>query len=400
MGSKIPVIAGGKPIRDNYLVFGRPLISEDEISEVVDTLRSGWLSTGPKTSLFEERFSAYIGSRFACGLNSCTAGLHLGLIVAGVKEGGEVITTPMTFCATSNAILHLGARPVFVDIRRDDYNLDPAKIEEKITPKTRAILPVHLYGHPADMDEILRIAQKYNLSVISDCAHALETEYKGTKVGRLGDLAAFSFYATKNVTTGEGGMVTTDNPSFQEKLMALRLHGLSADAWKRYSKEGTRGYDLETPGYKYNMTDIQAGLGLRQLEKVEKYLKIREGYWQMYNQSFGGMEEIVVPPELTGIRHARHLYPILIKTELLKIDRDRFRLALHEENIGTGIHFQAVHLFSYYQKTFGFKRGDFPIAEYVGDRTISLPLSPGLSPKDITDVIAAVKGIVEYYRPR
>lgn len=398
MSSKMPAVAGGSPIRDEYLVFGRPVVCEDEIEEVIDTLRSGWLSTGPKTSLFEEKFAEYIGSQFACALNSCTGGLHLSLIVAGIKEEDEVITTPMTFCATSNTIVHLGARPAFVDIRMEDCNLDPSGIEEKITPKTKAILPVHLYGYPCEMDKILEIAKRNNLMVISDCAHALETEYKGTKVGALGDLAAFSFYATKNITTGEGGMVTTGNPSFEEKIRVLRLHGLSADAWKRYSKDETKGYDVQIPGYKYNMGDIQAALGLRQLEKVEEYLKIRERRWRMYSQAFEEIEEIVAPLEPTDGRHARHLYPILIKTELLKIGRDGFREALHKENIGTGIHFQAVHLFSYYQKTFGFKRGDFSNAEYVGDRTLSLPLSAGLSEEDVTDVIEAVKRIAEHYK--
>lgn len=398
MSSKIPAIAGGDPIRDEYLVFGRPVISDDEIDELIDTLKSGWLSTGPKTSLFEQRFREYIGTPYGSALNSCTAGLHLSLIVAGVKEGDEVITTPMTFAATSNVIVHLGARPVFVDIRLNDYNLDPAGIEARITPKTKAILPVHLYGHPCQMDLILKEACDHNLVVISDCAHALETEWRGIKVGALGDLAVFSFYATKNITTGEGGMVTTSNPSFDERLRILRLHGLSADAWKRYSKDGTTGYDVEVPGYKYNMGDIQAGLGLRQLQKVEEYLKTREVYWQMYNQAFSEVEGIITPLEPENGRHARHLYSILIKTELLKVDRDGIRRALQAENIGTGIHFPAVHLFSYYQRTFGFKRGDFPNAEYVADRTISLPLSPGLTKVDIEDVISAVKRLMEYYR--
>ncbi len=398
MDNKLPAMAGGKPIRGEYLAFGRPVICEDEINEVIDALKSGWLSTGPKTELFERRFAQYIGSQFACALNSCTAGLHLSLIVTGIGEGDEVVTTPMTFCATINVIVHLRARPVFVDIRRDDYNLDPSRIEEKITSKTKAILPVHLYGYPCQMDEILRIARENNLVVISDCAHALEAEHQEKKVGALGDLATFSFYATKNVTTGEGGMVTGSDLSFEERLRVLRLHGLSVDAWKRYSQEGTGGYDIEVPGYKYNMSDIQAALGLRQLEKVEEYLKIREQYWQMYNQAFSEIEEIITPSEPNNGRHAHHLYPVLIKSECLKINRNDFKEALHQENIGTGVHFQPVHLLSYYQKTFGFKRGDFLNAEYVGDRTLSLPLSPGLTPDDIVDTIEAVKRIASYYR--
>lgn len=393
-----PAIAGGKPIREKYLAFGGPLISEDEIKEVVDTLRSGWLSTGPKTVAFENKFKEYIGRSYAIGVNSCTAALHLALMVSGIGEGDEVITTPLTFCATSNVILHLGARPVFVDVRMDDYNIDPDRIQERITKKTRAILPVHLYGHPCEMEAILGIADRYRLKVISDCAHAIESEYKGVKVGGMGDISCFSFYATKNLTTGEGGMITTNDPCLDERLRVLRLHGLSADAWKRYGEVDPSHYDVSIPGYKYNMMDIQAAIGLRQLEKIDEYHKRRERYWKIYDDAFDGMEEIKRPPVLKHIVHAYHLYPILVMEELLRIDRDGFRRALDKEGIGTGIHFQPIHLFSYYRRTFGFKKGDFPNAEYIGSYTISLPISASMEMRDVEDVVEGVRRIVRYYK--
>jgi dTDP-4-amino-4,6-dideoxygalactose transaminase len=398
MSAQIPAIEGGRPVRKDYLLFGRPLISEDEIEEVVKTLRSGWLSSGPKTTLFEEKFKEYIGTSYAIGVNSCTAGLHLALIVSGIGEGDEVITTPLTFCATSNTILHVGARPVFVDVRMDDYNIDPEGMEARITPRTKAIVPVHLYGHPCEMEEILRIGNRHGLRIISDCAHAIEAEYKGKKVGGMGDLCCFSFYATKNLTTGEGGMITTNDPDVDKRLRAIRLHGLSADAWRRYGEGGPAHYDVDYLGYKYNMTDIQAAIGLGQLEKIDLYHKRRREYWEMYDEAFSEMEEILRPPILEGVVHAYHLYPILVKENLLKIDRDRFREALHEEGIGTGIHFIPLHLFSLYKKRFGFRPGEFPNAEYIGAHTISLPLSPSMERRDVEEVIEAVEKLVRYYR--
>lgn len=388
-------IDGGKPVRDDFLVFGSPDIREPEIKEVENTLRSGWLGTGPKTHKFENDFKKYIGCKHALALNSCTAGLHLALNVIGVRPGDEVITTPMTFASTANVIVHQGARPVFVDIERDTMNIDPDKIEEAITPKTKAVIPVHVAGRPCKMDEIMDIARRHNLYVIEDAAHAVEAWYKDQKVGNIGDIAAFSFYVTKNVVTGEGGMVTTNNDEWAEEIRIRRLHGLSKDAWKRYSAEGFQPYEVLYPGYKYNMTDIQASLGIHQLARVEENWKIRDRIWKRYNEAFSQIPEIITPLEEKGIRHAHHLYTILLRLEQLKIDRNQFIEALKAENIGTGIHYVTLHLHKYYRETFGFKRGDFPNAEWVSDRTVSLPLSPKLTAEDVGHVIKGVSKILE-----
>jgi dTDP-4-amino-4,6-dideoxygalactose transaminase len=387
-------INGGPPVRREFLIFGSPLIGEEEITEVVDTLRSGWLGTGPKTHRFEEEFRRYTGARHALALNSCTAGLHLALDVLGTGEGDEVITSPITFASTANVVIHRGARPVFVDVDRDTMNMDPEKLEEKITPRTRAIIPVHLAGRPCRLNEIMEIARRRNLFVIEDAAHAVEATYRGAKIGTIGDITAFSFYATKNVVTGEGGMVTTENDEWAEEMRIKSLHGISKDAWKRYSAEGFQPYETIYPGYKYNMMDIQASLGIHQLARVEDNLKVRERHWRRYNDAFCGMPELMTPVEEADIRHARHLYTILVRPERLRVDRNRLIEALKAENIGTGIHFTALHLHRYYRETFGFRRGDYPNAEFISDRTISLPLSAKLTDQDVDDVIAAVKKVI------
>jgi dTDP-4-amino-4,6-dideoxygalactose transaminase len=394
---KRPAIEGGNPVRERFLLFSQPKISEDEIEEVVSVLRSGWLTMGPKTERFEDEFRRYIGTRHALSLNSCTAGLHLSLKVCGVKEGDEVITTPLTFCATGTTIVHAGARPVFADIKKDTLCIDPACIEQKITPRTKAIVPVHFGGCLCDMDEINAIANKRDLRIIHDCAHAIEAEYKDRKIGSFPDIASFSFYATKNLTTGEGGMVTTDNDDFAEKIKIMRLHGLSQDAWRRYDIRGSSHYDVSCAGFKYNMTDIQAALGIKQLEKIEQFLKTREKYFKRYDNAFRKMDEITLPEQKGNIRHARHLYVILLNIEMLRISRDRFIEALKAEGIGSSIHFVPLHLHSFY-KGMGYNRGDFPVAEWAGDRVVSLPLSPFLKTSDIDDVIEAVKKLIMYYR--
>lgn len=391
-------LLGGESARKKFLVFGAPDIREEEIEEVVKTLKSGWLSTGPKVAKFEEEFKNYIGCKHAIALNSCTAGLHLALEIVGAKEGDEVITTPLTFASTANVIIHQGAIPVFADVERKTGNVDPEEIKKRITKKTKAVIPVHLYGRPCRMDEIMEIAKENNLLVIEDAAHAAEARYRNKKIGNIGDLTAFSFYATKNVVTGEGGMITTNDDQWAKKLRVLRLHGLSKDAWKRYSAEGFTPYDILYPGYKYNMMDIQAALGIHQLKRAEENLKIREKYFRMYNQAFTEIPEIETPIEEKDIRHARHLYTILLKLEKLKCDRNQFAVALRAENIGIGIHFLALHLSSYYKKRFGYKRGDLPHAEYISDRTISLPLSTKLTEEDINDVIDAVRKVIRHYK--
>jgi dTDP-4-amino-4,6-dideoxygalactose transaminase len=394
-----------KPVRYKFLLFGAPDIREPEIQEVVETLRSGWLSTGPRCRKFEKLFREYIGCEHAIALNSCTAGLELALEALGIGPGDEVITTPLTFCATANVIVHRGAKPVFVDVDRETGNLDPEQVPRAITDKTKAILPVHLYGRPCPMDELMTIATEHGLYVIEDAAHASEAWYRGRKIGTIGDITVFSFYATKNLVTGEGGMLVTNSEMVADEIRIKHLHGLSRDAWKRYSEEGFQPYDVVAAGYKYNMMDIQAALGIHQLARLEENLKIRERNWQAYDEAFGGMEEIITPQRVFAhsrfgkTRHARHLYTILLNFDRLGISRWEFINALKEENIGTGIHFIALHLHSFYQDRFGYKRGDFPNAEFISDRTVSLPLSSGLSQKDINDVINAVRKVIAPREP-
>jgi dTDP-4-amino-4,6-dideoxygalactose transaminase len=397
MGEKL-AIDGGRPVRKNFLPFYRHSIGEEEIKEVVDTLKTDWISTGPKVVKFEEEFAHYIGCKHAIAVNSCTAALHLSLVAMEIKEDNEVITSPITFPATANVIIHERAKPVFVDIDSETLNIDPNQIEVAVTNRTKAIIPVHFAGHPVELDEIFEIAKKYNLRVIEDAAHAVEAKYKGKKIGTLSDTTCFSFYATKNLTTAEGGMVTTNKDTLAEKIKILRLHGLSKHAWMRYSKEGSAFYEAIYPGYKYNMTDIQAAIGIHQLKKLPLFLKRREKIWNLYQEGLKDIPEIVLPKERNNILHSRHIFPILVKVEMLKIDKEGFIKALKAENIGASFHFLAVHLHPYYRKTFGFKEGDFPNAEYVSARSITLPLYPKLTDKDVEDVIYAVKKIVRLKR--
>jgi dTDP-4-amino-4,6-dideoxygalactose transaminase len=377
-------------MRESFLTFGSPKIEEDEIKEVVECLRSGWLSTGPRVGRFQDMFRVYIGSKYALALNSCTAGLHLSMLAACLGPGDEVLTTPMTFAASANAIIHAGARPVFVDIDRSSMNIDPGRIEEKITSKTKAIIPVHLCGRPCNMDRIMEIAKKHGLTVIEDAAHAIEASYKGKKIGTIGNMTVFSFYVTKNLVTGEGGMITTDNDEYAEKIEVYGLHGMNRGAWKRYSDEGFKHYKVVFPGFKYNMMDIQAAMGIHQLRRIDKYLKRRERIWRMYDEAFKNLPVQIPLPQEDNTIHARHLYTLLLKLDDIKVDRDQFQQSLHEENIGTGIHFISLHLHPYYRDTYKYREDDFPNALYVSNRTISLPLSARLSDEDVQDVIDAV----------
>lgn len=396
--SSLPAIEGGSAVRDSYLVFGAPLLGEEEIQEVVDTLRSGWISTGKKSIQFAKEFREYVGSKYSIATNSCTSALHLALAACGIGPGDEVITTPMTFAATVNVIVHLGATPVFADIHRQGYTIDPAEIEKKITKRTKAIVPVHFAGLACDMEEILKIARKHKLWLIEDAAHAVGTEYQGKKIGALGDFTCFSFYVTKNMTTGEGGMVTTNHEEQARMIEKMSLHGLDLDAWQRYSSSGFKHYEIIYPGYKYNMTDIAASIGLHQLRKLEGFIETRAKYVAMYERELGAMAEIILPHDRANGRHAWHLYPVLIKTDSLRISRDQMIEALHRENIGVGVHYRAIHLQKYYRETYGYKRGDYPNAEFVSDNTVSLPLSCKMTPEDVQGTILAVKKIINYYR--
>lgn len=384
--------------RRNFLVFGEPFIGKEEIREVVDTLRSGWWGTGPKTEIFEKEFARYVKSKYAVAVNSATAGLHLALAVLNLKKGDEVITTPITFASTVNVILHAGATPVFADINRKTWNIDPTEIEKKITKRTRVILPVHLHGRPCEMDVIMRLAKKYKLHVIEDASHAVEAIYKGKKIGSIGDMTVFSFYVTKNLATGEGGMIVTNNKKWQERIKIMRLHGLSHDAWKRYSVKYFKLYEVIEPGFKYNLTDIASSVGIHQLRRLEKNLKRRKEIWGMYSKALESEKLITLPAPIDKtIRHGMHLFAILLNLEKIKISRNKFIDKLIKENIGSGVHFTPVHLHPYYRKTYGFKMGDFPNAEFVGERIVSLPISGKLSNNDVSDVIGAVKKILKTY---
>lgn len=399
MNAKTPAIAGGKPIRSKFLIFGAPRFFKEELKEMLDTLRSGWWGTGPKVLQFENDFQKYTHVKESVAVNSATAAMHLGLNTLGIGSGDEVITTPLTFVSTANVIIHVGAKPVFADVDRLTGNINPQEIEKNITKKTKAIIPVHLHGRPCDMDEIVKIAKKHKLFVMEDAAHATEAWYHGKKIGSISDMTAFSFYVTKNVATGEGGMLTTNNKKWADEVRIRRLHGISKDAWKRYSASGFQPYESVYPGFKYNMTDLAASLGIHQLKRVEKNLLIRNKYWKLMTKEFNKIDGIIPPaPDENNIIHARHLYAINLEPEKLKIDRNQFIDALQKENIGTGIHFTALHTHKYYRETFGFKPNDFPNAYWIGERTISLPFYPHMSLKDVTDVIEAVRRIVEYYR--
>ena len=385
------------PVCDKYLVFGRPQILEPEIQEVSATLRSGWIGTGPKVARFEELFRDYNRPEHAVALSSCSAALHLALLVIGLRPGDEVIVPGMTFAATANAVLHAGGRPVFADVDRQSMCLDPEDVERRLTSRVKAIVPVHFAGRPANMSRLMRIARQHDLKVIEDCAHGIETHYGDQHVGTLGHLGCFSFYATKNVVTGEGGMVTTTNPEWAARIKTMAIHGLSADAWRRFSDDGFKHYEITTPGFKYNMTDLQASLGLHQLPRVESNLVRRQDIWSRYDEAFGDLAVFLPAPQEDGTRHARHLYTLLLDLDRLAVSRDRIQEALHRQNIGTGVHYKALHLHRYYRENFGTRPGDLPHSEWIGDRTISLPMSPGLSDKNVDDVIFAVRNTFNHF---
>lgn len=385
-----------KPIRpkDKFLVFGCPAIEEAEIQEVVASMNTGWLGTGPKVAQFEQDFKTYKRSREAVAVNSCTAALHLAMLVAGLKSGDEVITTAVTFCATVNSILHTGAIPVLVDIDPVTMNINPAEIESKITPRTKAIIPVHFAGRPCNMNTILEIAQRHSLKVIEDCAHAIESEYQGQKIGTLGDFGCFSFYVTKNIITGEGGMILTSREEDAARLKMLALHGMSKDAWKRFGDQGYKHYTVRECGFKYNMMDLQAAIGIHQLKRIELYWKRRQEVWACYQQAFKDLPvELPADPE-EGTRHGYHLYTILINEEKAGISRDDFLDRMTAENIGIGVHYLSIPEHPYYQQTLGWKPEDYPNAMMVGRSTVSLPLSAKLTDEDVEDVVLAVKKII------
>jgi dTDP-4-amino-4,6-dideoxygalactose transaminase len=388
-----------RPPRGEMLPFSRPSLGEEEIGEIIHSIKSGWITTGPKCYQFEEEVKKYVGAQHAIALSSATAGLHLSLLAAGIGPGDEVITTSMTFAATANMIVLVGAAPVFVDIG-EDLNIDPGEIEAAVTEKTKAIMPVHFAGYPCNMEKIMEIARRHNLLIIEDAAHAIGTEYRGRRIGSFGNTAIFSFHPIKNITTAEGGMLVTDDDELAKKVKLLKFHGIQKDAWKRYGAREIPQYEILFPGFKYNLTDLQAAIGIHQLRKLDGFIQKRTEYANLYHKLLEGIEEISTP-KITwepGTRHAWHLYVIMIDLERLTIGRDQFMARMLEANIGVGLHFPAVHLQPYYQRVLGCRRGDLPAAEYVSDRIFSLPLYPGMSEADVFDAASAVKDIVSRNR--
>jgi dTDP-4-amino-4,6-dideoxygalactose transaminase len=389
-----PTIVEPRPPRNTYLPFALPHITEAEIDEVRDTLRSGWLSTGPKTKRFEQEFAQAVGASYAVAVNSATAALHLALDAIGIGADDEVIVPVYTFTSTAAVIVHRRARPVFVDVDQVTCNLDPEQLEAAITSRTRAIIVVHIAGLPAEMDAILAIARAHGIRVIEDAAHAFPAKYRGRMVGTIGDMTAFSFYATKTLATGEGGMLTTDNPDYAQRATIMALHGISRDAWKRYSAEGSWYYEVLEPGYKYNMPDLAASLGLHQLARRDWLLERRRAIAQRYTAAFSRYDELETPPDPVHVEHAWHLYMLRLRPERLSVGRDEFIRALAAAKIGTSVHFIPLHLHPYYRAMYCLTPQDFPYALDAYQREISLPIYPGMSEDDIEDVIAAVEAII------
>jgi dTDP-4-amino-4,6-dideoxygalactose transaminase len=381
--------------------FGAPTIGAEEVEEVTRTLKSGWLVSGPLARQFEEEFRRYVDAAHAVALNSGTAALHLALLAAGIGAGDEVVTSPLTFVATANAIMHTGAEPVFADVDPVSQNLSAERAAERITVRTKAIMPVHLYGRSADLDGLEKLADAHGAALIADAAHAIETRHSGRSVGVRGLAAAYSFQATKNVTTGEGGMVVTHDEELAWKVRLLRSHGLDRDAWGRFRGSKDGDYDLVLPGFKLSLPDLAAAIGVHQLRRVEANLSVRERYAARYDEAFGALPELELPaaePTAAGHRHARHLYTFGLRLEQLTVDRDEFVKRLIARGIGCGVHYRAVHLSRFYRERFGFARGDFPVAEHIADRTVSVPFSPGLTPRQVDDVIAGVTAVLAEVR--
>ncbi|MBI3779308.1 MAG: DegT/DnrJ/EryC1/StrS aminotransferase family protein [Gammaproteobacteria bacterium] len=376
---------------DEFLPFSRPSISREAIDEVVACLESGWITTGPRVKKFEDELKRYFNAPHALALSSATAGLHLALAALELKPGDEVITTPMTFAATLNTIVLTGGTPVLVDVEPDTYNMDVTRLAKAVTKRTRAIMPVHFAGLPVDLDPLYELANKHGLRVIEDAAHAIGTEYKGKRVGAFGDTQVFSFHPNKNMTTGEGGCVVTRDDKLAGKIALLRFHGMDREAWNRFGKTGSQHYEIVTPGYKYNMMDIQAALGLHQLPALDGFIRRRTELALRYQKIFADWPQWTRPgtPAFSH-RHAWHLYTPLINPAAAGMDRDAFMQGMKERNIGTGLHYRAVHLYPYYRERYGFKPGDFPNAESIGERIVSLPLFPGLSDADQNRAVAAM----------
>lgn len=389
-------IDGGSPVRSTLLPYGRQSVEEADIQAVVEVLRSDWLTTGPKIAEFEEAFAAYVGASHAISFSSGTAALHAAAFTADLKPGDQAITTPLTFAATGNCILYQGATPVFADVSPDTLNLNPEKFAERVTPKTRAVFPVDYAGHPADLTAILEIARKHGLIVIEDACHALGAEHKGARVGSIADMTVFSFHPVKHITTGEGGMVTTNNPHFAETLRRFRNHGISSDARQRHSA-GQWYYEMVLLGFNYRLPDIVCALGLQQLKRLESNLARRRAVANRYTAVFRDMLGIVPPAVRSEVNPAWHLYPIRLDLKTFVVDRAQIFRALRAENIGVNVHYIPVHWHPYYRERFGYKGGEFRVAEDAYAQLISLPMFHGMSNQDVEDVILAVRKVLRHY---
>jgi dTDP-4-amino-4,6-dideoxygalactose transaminase len=394
-----PALEGGVPVRETFLPIALPHVGPEEKAEVLAALESGWLSTGPRVFEFERRLREYVGAKHAVALNSCTAGLHLALVAADIGPGDEVITTPLTFTATANVVLHVGAKVVFADVDPHTGNLDPDAVARVLTPRTKAILPVHYAGYPCEMAAFDALTSGRDILLVEDAAHAIGSTVDGVPVGAAPHrVAVFSFYATKTLTTGEGGMLVTGRDELAERVRILSLHGISKDAWKRHSAAGSWYYEVLAPGYKDNMGELAAALGLAQLAKLETFIARREAIVQAYNAAFRELEALILPAEHPSIRQARYIYPLRLRPEALRVSRNQFIDALRAENIGTSVYFIPVHLHPYYRTTFGYREGDFPHAEAFSAASVALPLFPDMTDADVQDVITAVTRLVRYYR--
>jgi dTDP-4-amino-4,6-dideoxygalactose transaminase len=395
----LPAIAGGTPVRtrDHFLVFGAPAIGEAEIEGVVDSMRRRWIGTGPKVAAFENRFAHYKGSPHGVAVGSATAAMHLTMLALGIGPGDEVITTAMTFCSTVNVIIHAGATPVLADCECDTLNISPAHIAALITPRTKAVLVVHFAGRPCDMDAIETLCRAHKLLLIEDCAHAIEATWRGRPAGTIGVAGCFSFYATKNLTTGEGGMVVTADSDLAARVKTLALHGMSRDAWRRFSDDGYRHYAVVEAGFKYNMTDLQAAIGLAQFDKLDTMWAWREKVWRRYDEAFADLPVTLPMPPDPRTRHAYHLYTPLLDLDRLTCTRDDILHGMTLENIGVGVHYLPIHAHPFYQSFFG-PAQSFPNAEYIGARTISLPLTGDIDDEAVEDVIAAFRRLIVHYR--
>jgi dTDP-4-amino-4,6-dideoxygalactose transaminase len=377
---------------ERNIPLSKPSIDEREINEIVDTIKSGWLTIGPKTERFAEKAKKYMGCKRAIPVNSCTSGLHLSLKALGIGPGDEVITTPLTFTTTVANIIHVGAKPVLADIDRETFNINPEKIKEKITNKTKAILPVHYAGQPCDMDPIMEIATENNLLIVEDSAHAFGAEYKGKKAGLLGNAGSTSFYVTKSITTSEGGLVTTNDEQLGDKIGILSNYGVDK---KREPGAIYWHYKIVDLGFKYYMTDMQASLGLHQIDKLDGFIDKRKKYSQLYDNEFSSVSEVTTPHIIGSVKSSYHLYPILVDVDSLKISRDEFIVEMKKMGIGASVHFMPIHMHPYYSRTLGYKLGDLPNSEYVFDRIISIPLFPDMGEENVLSVVDVIKGIIE-----